>query len=191
MQRAHKNYPINIEIYNLLHSSNLSPKEFVEHLGYRNIAKGLRHLDSWLQGIGKESFLDSLCLHYPAAAAELRYAYILTKDKLMQEWLEEQRRTFRPFCYAKASKMPKRVFTRMGALNKLRVKLPNAETRLEDVQALIEEHYKANKDGELNITHYVFAPTFTLLLKLDTEGEIVEVAQTSGNAKPQVWFEVY
>jgi len=41
------NYPLSILIYNRIKELNLSKKQIVERMGYKNISKGLRRLNEY------------------------------------------------------------------------------------------------------------------------------------------------
>jgi hypothetical protein len=49
MHRKTSNYPVSLFISTIFTDSRLSASEFVSKIGYKNISKGLRHFDNWLQ----------------------------------------------------------------------------------------------------------------------------------------------
>ena len=59
MSRGASYYPISKLVARLIDESGLRRSEFVQAIGYRSTAKGLRRLDEWLEtGSGEEGCLQ-------------------------------------------------------------------------------------------------------------------------------------
>jgi len=65
-------YPISQFILRLMEESGVSRVEFVQALGYRNMERGLRRLDPWMEnGSGFQLILKHIAAAYPGRADEL------------------------------------------------------------------------------------------------------------------------
>ena len=74
-QGASSPYPITTSIAAIMDKHGFSRVEFIQALGYRNIERGRRRLDSWLdRGEGYERILNQIAAVYPAHAEALEKA---------------------------------------------------------------------------------------------------------------------
>jgi hypothetical protein len=75
MSQSATRYPISQLIASLMYDHGYAPVEFVQSLGYRNIERGLRRLEPWLeQGHGYERILKQIAAAYPNQVHDLENA---------------------------------------------------------------------------------------------------------------------
>jgi hypothetical protein len=107
MAQSDSKLPISIFLARLAADSGKSRSDFVASLGYRNIERGRRCLDLWLdQGEGHERILKQVAAIYPLHVEELQAAIVETaKVKAAQAegvWLEDcraEQATFVPYIH--------------------------------------------------------------------------------------------
>lgn len=105
---ASSHYPVGILLNRLIGDAGGTPAEFIRRLGYRNIERGLRRLQPWLDdGQGFERIIKQIIATFPAVEDELRLAIAATKTvkdaEFRAAWLkqcEAERATFVPFIHA-------------------------------------------------------------------------------------------
>jgi hypothetical protein len=101
-------YPISQSLSKLMESYEFSRIEFVQALGYRNIERGLRRLEPWLEnGEGYDLILKQIVKTYPSVAAELELATVATTalktaeaEAAFLERCKTEAETFVPFIHA-------------------------------------------------------------------------------------------
>lgn len=80
MSQGSSDYPISRLIALIITDSGLRRSEFVQAIGYKNAAKGLRRLDEWLQnGSGDEGCLQRMVDALHPDPAELEHALAETE----------------------------------------------------------------------------------------------------------------
>jgi hypothetical protein len=108
MADAGPRYPISHFLTGLLQETGLTRSEFVRSLGYRNIERGRRRLDSWIDtGTGYDRILGQIAKAYPDHAEGLQTALTNTKalkateaDAEFYDLCKAQESTFVPFIHA-------------------------------------------------------------------------------------------
>ena len=194
-------YAISRLLGRMVEQSALSRSAFVQSLGYKNVAKGLRALDHWLETAQGPGFvLENLVKNHHLDPVVLRNALEETGRQRRRE--EEQARIaqekhdrehFRPYVYVETSPSPPasiaiRAFIGMAmkfirltgmpvGAGKVFEDLPEPE-QLAFVQSLVREHYVAEK-GEFSvfgeITCYRYVRIYDQNLRLTIHGEIALV----------------
>jgi hypothetical protein len=80
MSQSASPYPISQMINRVMEDHGYSTVEFVQSLGHRNIERGLRRLEAWLdRGEGYERILKQIAAAFPNQAEELKKAVTATK----------------------------------------------------------------------------------------------------------------
>ena len=71
----------------VIYTTGLSNRDFVKALGYANLNKGLRRLESWRErGTGDADFLKRISQHFAVPERELQQSLIKTIGQLSDEW---------------------------------------------------------------------------------------------------------
>jgi hypothetical protein len=107
MSQGASQYFISQAITRLMADSGLSRPQFVTSLGYRNIARGIRRLDPWIdQGEGFDLIIKQITEFYPLRADEIQNALAATAEQKAAEaeaaWIEllkAEAGTFRPYIH--------------------------------------------------------------------------------------------
>jgi hypothetical protein len=107
MSQGVSQYLVSQLIPRIILDSGLSRSQFVMSLGYRNVQKGLRRLDAWLdQGEGQDRIINEIAAAYPAYSDELERALAATAvikraeaDAAETERLKVEHERFRPFIH--------------------------------------------------------------------------------------------
>src|SRR5205823_4780131 len=85
-------YPISRFLQRIIHNSGLRPSEFVQGIGYHNVAKGLRRVQEWLEsGNGETDCLQRIVDAFNPDPAELETALAETDAIHEQERFEALR----------------------------------------------------------------------------------------------------
>jgi hypothetical protein len=115
MSQGASHYPIVQFIFRLMQEHGFSRFEFVRALGYRNIDRGLRRLEPWLnQGEGYDRILNQIATAYPNHADGLEKAVAATRaiktaeaEAAFLERCKTEEATFVPFVHAQGeSRIP-------------------------------------------------------------------------------------
>src|SRR5579872_2296850 len=108
MSECASHYPISILLARIVNETSLSRSDFIEALGYRNIDRGRRRLDAWMDtGEGYERILKQIVTAFPLYADEIREAVAATAAVKAAEWdaafyerCKAEEATFRPYLHA-------------------------------------------------------------------------------------------
>ena len=74
-------------INRVIYTTGLSERDFVRALGYANLNKGLRRLESWREkGTGDADFLKRVSQQFSVPESELQQSLIRTIGQLSDEW---------------------------------------------------------------------------------------------------------
>ena len=100
-------YPVSLLLARLIADCGDSPTDFIKRLGYRNIERGLRRLDPWLNnGEGFHRIIRQIIATFPRIEIELRLSIEATKVMKKAEsqvaWVEQceaERDTFAPYIH--------------------------------------------------------------------------------------------
>ena len=194
-------YAISRLLGHIVEQSGLSRSAFVQSLGYKNVAKGLRALDAWLETAHGSGFvLENLVKVHHLDPVVLRNALEETGRRRRRQ--EEQasiaqekhdREHFRPYVFVEtnpsrpvsiaiaafigmAMKFVRLTGRPVGA-GKVFEDLPEPE-QLAFVQSIVREHYVV-EGGKCplfgDITGYRYVRTYDQNLRLTIHGEIVLV----------------
>ena len=156
MSQGSSDYPISRLIALIITDSGLRRSEFVQAIGYKNVAKGLRRLDEWLQnGSGDEGCLQKIIDAFHPGPAELENALVETEsihqrehDEAVREIEERERRRFKPFVWVHTVDGAHSFLTAVAERQVKVLRLPEAfkdlsePARLEAVQHRVREHYQ-------------------------------------------------
>ncbi len=184
-------YPLSKLIYEVFSHSNLSRKDFVEKLGYRNIAKSLRHLDSFLErSTGPENFLERAEEVFGVSKERIEIAKRETAEIWSKEEQEAEkrrkeraRRTFLPFLYVDTSRTRPSSITLAAIAGKALKHIPVPEIletaslieQLEWAQQIAPQHYE-EKDHKVtlfgDIIGYILCYSYDEALYLGVDGEL-------------------
>lgn len=107
MSQGASNYPISQLITRIMDDSGFSCIEFLTSLRYRNLERGLRRLDPWIEkGEGFDLIIKQIATFYPIYAGEIQTAVAATKEMKAAEaeasWIESLKAeagTFRPYIH--------------------------------------------------------------------------------------------
>jgi hypothetical protein len=152
-------YPISQFILRLMEEYGFSRVEFIQALGYRNLERGLRRLESWMEtGAGFQLILKQIAAAYPSSADELHKALADTETVKTQEfeaaWFERCRAeqdTFTPYIHADGERTVPNGITIFGLTGGHRrwttIEMPQAilELPLEHQLAAVPELMRAYK----------------------------------------------
>jgi len=105
MSQGASQYPISQLISRIMTDSGLSRPQFVTSLGYRNLERGLRRLNPWIdQGEGFALIIKQIAASYPLHSVEIQKAVAITAETKAAEaesaWIESLKAeagTFRPY----------------------------------------------------------------------------------------------
>ena len=207
MSHGASKYPISKLIARILTDSGLRRSEFVQSIGYRNTAKGLRRLDEWLnQGRGDEACIQRIASAYQSHAAELEQALDETEAIHEREQLEafseieeRERRRFIPFIWIH---MEDGAHSFLMAVAEREIKVLEFQAgferrsrsdQLEIVQRRVRKHYRktgGRHDAFGAILRYRFADTFDTSIVLDIDGNVIE--ENGGRfLLPEVWLALH
>ncbi len=103
-------YPITIVLRRLLEEAGLDRDGLILALGYRNLQRGRRRLDAWMdQGEGYERIIKQIAAAYPGHADALHSAVAAMPEIKKAEWdvaflerCKAEEGTFRPYVHADA-----------------------------------------------------------------------------------------
>ena len=196
-------YPISRFLERMMRESGLRRSQFVQALGFRNITKGLRRLDVWIEcGRGDQGFLERIVAQYHPDPAELHTALAETEavhrhehQEAVRESEELERRRFKPFVWVVTEEGP---HSWVMVLAERQVKflrfhegfdqLSSAD-QLTAVQQRAREHYQETGGRFAHfgaILGYRFCDSFDTSIILDLNGQMIE---TSGRfLRPEVWL---
>ena len=78
MSQGASHYPVSQLISRIIVDSGLSRTQFVQALGYRNVQKGLRRLDAWMDhGEGQDRIINQIAAAYPSQSDLLETALLV------------------------------------------------------------------------------------------------------------------
>lgn len=194
MPEGASHYPISQFLLRLLDESGLDRDGFIRRLGYRNIARGRRRLDSWLdQGGGYQRILKQIVAAYPDQAARLQSAAGETakmKDAEAEarfvEWCKSQSATFVPFLHAEGETARPSSITLFGVGGGHRrwttIEVPKStmELPLEEQLAILPplmQEYRTKHNGFCPFFGRLSGFKFVRLLdyfQFDAEGRLLE-----------------
>ncbi|HMO19194.1 MAG TPA: hypothetical protein PKA63_13885 [Oligoflexia bacterium] len=194
MHRITSHYPVSVFIKAVFENSGQSVSEFAIGLGYKNIAKGIRNLDRWLQyGEGSIFFLKSLGLKFNVSEEQIenliRETELLKNEEhkqLREKSREERRRSFTPYIFIESSQSRPSSITIAGMMG-VRMKFikldennfsENCSTdeMFQKVKIIIREHMKKTKGKCLlfgEITGFLFVEKWDRYHSFDLEGELL------------------
>jgi hypothetical protein len=200
----HSVYPVSRFLQRVIQESGLRRQQFVQAIGFANIAKGLRRLDEWLvSGRGDQLFLQRIIDRYHPDPGELLTVLQETEviharehQEAVHEMEELERRRFRPFCWVVTQDC---AHSWVIALAQRQIKLLrflegfeqlSSVEQLAAAQLRVLSHYRETS-GRLNyfgpILGYRFCDTFDTSIVLDPDGDVVQ--QNGGRfTKPEAWI---
>ena len=199
-------YPISRFLRQIITDSCLRRSEFVQAIGYKNAAKGLRRLDEWLEnGSGDKGCLQKIIDAFHPDPAELENALAETErihqrehDEAVREIEERERRRFKPFVWVHTADGAHSFLTAIAERQLKVLRLPEAfkdlsePARLEAVQHRVREHYQKTGGkyiGFGEILRYRYASDFGHSIVLDIDGNVIE---NGGRFLLQkVWMELH
>jgi len=194
MSQGASHYPISQLITRIMTDSGPSRSQFVTSLGYRNIERGLRRLDPWInQGEGFERIIKQIAAAYPGRAEELRQAIAATEaikvaeaDAVFLERCKAEQPTFVPFIHAHGESRIPNGITIFGVTGGHRrwttVQIPEAilnlplEEQLQRLPELMKAYLKEYR-GACPFFGNVVGFRFVRLLdyfQFDKEGQFIE-----------------
>ena len=193
MERRSSDYPISKLIQAALASSGLRGGELAHKLGYRNVAGGLRALDTWLQtGSGHPDVLKRLMSEFGLSIETVNEAIQKTNDLFdAEERLEKakrekrERERFQPYVLVEVfNRIPSTgiTFLAWGAIRIRFIYLDSSYAVLSEdtwsrVQQKVRDHY-IEKGGEIlffgAISGYRFVPDWDQSWMLSVDGSILE-----------------
>jgi hypothetical protein len=200
-------YPISGLLQQIITGSGLRRSEFVQTIGYKNAAKGLRRLDEWLEnGSGDDGCLRKIVDAFHPDPGELEDALAETErihqrehDEAVREIEERERRRFKPFIWIVTEDGAHSFLTAIAERQLKVLRLPEGfedlsePARLEAVQRRVREHYQQTTGkyiGFGEILRYRYAPDFDHSIVLDTDGNVIE--EDGGRfLLPEVWMELH
>ncbi len=191
MSQSASYYPVAQLIARIIRNSGLSRSQFIQSLGYRNVEKGLRRLDAWLDNAdGHRRILNQIATTYPGHSNELETALTETAEvhggehvEAVKHIEERERRRFKPFIWVHTADGAHSV---LSALAERQVKTLWLADGFQDlswsdkmaiVQRRVRDHHR-EMGGECRgfgqILQYRFADTFDTSIVLDTQGDVIE-----------------
>ena len=194
MSQGASPYPITKFLAALMDDCGFSTVEFIQALGYRNIDRGLRRLEPWMQnGDGFQRILKQIARAYPGHADGLQKAVAATKAIKTAEaaaaWFERckaEESTFVPFVHVEGESTVPDGITMFGVTGGHRrwTTIPVPPTILnlpiEDQLAALPElmmAYRRRYDGQVPFFGRLTGFKFVRLLdhfQFDKEGVLVE-----------------
>jgi hypothetical protein len=198
MPDAGSHYPISTFLLRLLQETGLSRSEFVASLGYRNIERGRRRLDPWIdQGEGFYKILHQIEAAYPNHVERLETALTNTKAVKAAEadgeflmLCKAQESTFTPFIYAEGESRIPNGITLFGLTGGHEawtiIKIPQRILDLpldEQLKGLPElmEAYRRKFEGAVPFFGRLTGFRFVRLLdqyRFDPDGNLIEHVET-------------
>jgi hypothetical protein len=199
-------YPISLLIARTIANSGLRRSEFVQAIGYKNAAKGLRRLDEWLEGgsgddgclqrIVGTSHLDPVELEQ--ALAETEAIHQREQTEARSEIEERERRRFKPFIWVETEDGAHSFLTAIAERQLKVLHLPDAFEQLSEpaklaaVRRRVREHYQKTTGkyvGFGEILRYRYAADFDRSVALDVDGRVIE--ENGGRfLLPESWMEL-
>jgi hypothetical protein len=199
-------YPISRLIARIITNSGLRRSEFVQAIGHKNAAKGLRRLDEWLEsGFGDDGCLQRIVDTFHLDNGELEHALVETErihhreqNEAGDEIEERERRRFKPFIWIVTEDGAHSFLTAIAERQLKVLRLPEGFERLsepaklEAVQRRVREHYQRSGGrypGFGEILRYRYAADFDHSIVLDVDGRVIE--ENGGRfLLPEVWMEL-
>lgn len=204
---SHGAYPISELVRRLIEESGLGSSDFVQQIGYRNVAKGLRRLNDLFQnGTADGVLLQRIRDAFNPDPAEFERAIDATADaheqdrsEAVREIEERERRRFKHFIWVHTEDGAHSFFSAMGE-RQVKVlwfsegfdRLSKSE-QLAVVQRRVREHCQRSDGGYPGfgqILQYRYADTFDTSIVLDTTGSIID-ENGSQFLLPEVWLELH
>jgi hypothetical protein len=200
-------YPISRFLRQTITDSGLCRSEFVQAIGYKNAAKGLRRLDEWLQnGSGDEGCLQKIIDAFHPDPTALEHALVETErihqrehDEAVREIEERERRRFKPFVWIHTVDGAHSFLTAVAERQVKVLRLPDGfehlsePAKLEAVQRRVRELYQKTGGkyiGFGEILRYRYASDFDHSIVLDIDGSVIE-ENGSRFLLPEVWMELH
>jgi hypothetical protein len=189
MSQGSSDYPISRLIARIITDSGLHRSEFVQAIGYKNAAKGLRRLDEWLQnGSGDEGCLQKIIDAFHPDPTALEHALAETErihhreqDDAVREIEERERRRFKPFVWVHTVDGAHSFLTAVAERQVKVLRLPEAfkdrsePARLEAVQHRVREHYQKTGGKYIGFGEILrdrYASDFDHSIVLDIDGGV-------------------
>ncbi len=177
--------PLKHAIERKLESLGMTREALAQRMGYRNIPKGLRRLDDFIEHLShRETLLPVLESILADREGELREAATLHARQL----LEEQKRRFKPWLQIIPSSRPSPLFVAAlcpGLLNQV---LPeDIATWPEDeqftfVRRLFREHQTGYPQGWVHGKGFIYQRHVDESLEFDDKGHLVQKGERLGHA---------
>jgi hypothetical protein len=200
-------YPISRFLQGIIHDSGLRPSEFVQRIGYKNIAKGLRRLNEWLEdGGGEADCLRRIVDAFQPDAGELEKALAdteaihgLERKQAIAEIEERQRKRFKPFIWVETEHGAHQFWTAVAERQIKVLWMPDGferqseAERLTAVQGRIQEHYRqtgGRYPGFGKVLRYQLADTFDTSVVFDVQGNVID-EHGERFLLPEVWMELH
>jgi hypothetical protein len=192
MSQGASPYPIGQFIFRLMQEYGFSGVEFVQALGYRNLERGLRRLEPWLDsGDGFHLILKQIATTYPGSAEELEKAVSDTAAIKTTEaeaaWFERckaEQDTFIPYVHAEGESTVPDGITMFGVTggkwNLIELPRTILDLPLDDQLAALPElmlAYRRRYDGQApffgRLTGFKFVRCLDYF-QFDEQGRLVE-----------------
>ena len=179
-------YPIERLIVAAMKENNIKKSELVKAIGYQNINKGIRKLDSCITGEEiHKIFLADLARVLEIDDQTLNEAIKKTSEEIKRKQEKQERLHFKPHIYIKHSESTPRSITTVCfiGVNLFKyISLPPethllpGEKQIEIVSKIINKHYQS-EEGKIqmfgHITGYIYRKTFDDSIEFSVTGEVL------------------
>jgi len=178
--------PIHALIYSIMKEKGVTRFSLVKQLGYRNITKGLRRVDSLMPyGIGQKELLMRIAEVLGIDQEQIDKALDETKKLLRKERDASERKSFKPYIYIQYSSQRPRSITIVALVGVDQFKfipvpweitaLP-LQQQIEAVSNQVKQHYR-EKGGRGTmfgeITGYIYRYRFDAGMSFSVNGELL------------------
>ena len=177
--------PLKLAIERKLKSRGMTRGELAQRMGYRNIPKGLRRLDDFVEHLShREELLPALEKILGDREGELREAATLQERRL----LDAKKRRFKPWLQIIPSSRPSPIFVAALCPGLLNLSLPEdigawpEDEQFAFVRRLYREHQAEYPQGWVHGKGFIYQRDVDESLEFDDQGHFVQKARQLGHA---------